>query len=287
MARLFVVSTPIGNLGDMTYRAVDVLRSVARVLTEDTRRTAILFKRYGIETRRYSAHAHNEAARTKQVLGWLEAGEDLALVSDAGTPLLSDPGARLVRAAIDAGHDVVPVPGASAVLAALVASGIEAERFTFYGFLPRSGPERKRILAEAAGGRLTSVFFEAPGRVHKLLTDLATVCEPGRRLAIARELTKLHETVYRGTLSEAAAYYAETPIRGEVVVVLSGTDGPEPETASADPEEAARMMRRLLEDGWKPSAAAKEVARRHGMARSEAYRLALQDGGAGISKGVS
>ena len=241
MARLFVVSTPIGNLGDMTYRGVAVLRAVTRVLTEDTRRTGILCKRYGIETPRYSAHAHNEQARTAQLVGWLARGEDVALVSDAGTPLLSDPGARLVRAVLEAGHEVVPVPGASALLAALVASGMEPEPFTFYGFLPRSGAERKRRLNEAARSGATSVFYEAPGRVHRFLTDLAALCHPGRSIAIARELTKLHETVYRGTLSEAVAYYADTAIRGEVVLVLSGASRQaESDAASADPEEAAR-----------------------------------------------
>jgi len=285
MARLFVVSTPIGNLGDITVRAIEILRTVARVLSEDTRRTGILFRRYGIETPRYSAHAHNEEARAKQVLSWLDRGEDVALVSDAGTPLLSDPGARLVRAVLDGGHEVVPVPGASALLAALVTSGLEPEPFTFYGFLPRTGAERKRILAAAARARSTSVFYEAPGRVHRLLTDLATHCEPDRTLAIARELTKLHETVYRGTLSEAVAYYAAARIRGEVVLVLSGAAA-EGQSAGepADPEDAARMMRRLLQAGWKPSAAAREVARSHSMGRSEAYRLALGQAGTGSRK---
>jgi 16S rRNA (cytidine1402-2'-O)-methyltransferase len=269
----------------MTYRGVETLRSVSRALTEDTRRSGILFKRYGIDTPRYSAHAHNEEARAEQVLRWLAAGEDVALVSDAGTPLLSDPGARLVRAVLDAGHEVVPIPGASALLAALVVSGIEPEPFTFYGFIARSGRERTRILKEAAQSRSTSVFYEAPGRLSRLVSDLAVQCGEQRRVAIARELTKLHESVFRGTLGEAVAYYAESHIRGEVVVVLSGSSG---ETvggeAPGEPADAARMMRSLLREGWKPSAAAREVARRTAIPRSEAYRLAMKEAGTGPDK---
>ena len=159
MAKLYIVSTPIGNLADMTHRAIDTLRAVQRVLAEDTRRTAILLRHYGITTPLISAHEHNEVARVAQILGWLAAGEDLAIVSDAGTPLLSDPGARIVAAVIEAGHDVVPIPGASALLAALVASGIEPEPFTFFGFLPRSGKERKERLAEIAAARYTTVLY--------------------------------------------------------------------------------------------------------------------------------
>src|SRR5687768_6549958 len=148
MATLYIVSTPIGNLGDITYRAVEVLGSVNRILAEDTRHTSILLRKFAITTPLVSAHEHNEAARAEQVVAWLEAGESLALVSDAGTPLLSDPGARMVRAVVAAGHAVVPIPGASALLAALVVSGFEPEPFSFFGFLPRKGGERKALLQE-------------------------------------------------------------------------------------------------------------------------------------------
>src|SRR5688500_13851189 len=150
MPSLYIVSTPIGNLADMTFRAVETLRTVRRILAEDTRRTGILLKHYSIDTPMVSAHEHNEAARARQIVDWLQAGDDLAIVSDAGTPLLSDPGARIVQAVIEAGFDVVPIPGASAVLAALVGGGLEPEPFTFFGFLPRSGKERKQRLAELA-----------------------------------------------------------------------------------------------------------------------------------------
>jgi 16S rRNA (cytidine1402-2'-O)-methyltransferase len=279
MSTLYVVSTPIGNLGDVTYRAVEVLGRVRRILAEDTRRTAILLRHYGIETPRVSAHAHNEQARTAQLVGWLNAGDDVALVSDAGTPLVSDPGVRLVRAALDAGHAVVPVPGASALLAALVASGLEPEPFTYYGFPPRSGRARMELLEEAAASRYASVFYEGPARVARLLTDLAQRCGEDREVAVGRELTKLHESFFRGTLTDAAAHYAGTRVRGEVAVVLSGA---QPAVAEAGAGvDVAGVVRGLLLEGLKPSAAAREAARRLAIPRSEAYRLALQEAESG------
>jgi 16S rRNA (cytidine1402-2'-O)-methyltransferase len=271
MSILYIVSTPIGNLGDVTFRAVEVLSAVARVLAEDTRRTSILLRRYEIGTRLVSAHAHNEAARAQQVLGWLDAGEDLALVSDAGTPLLSDPGARLVREVLGAGHQVVPVPGPSALLAALVASGLEPEPFTFFGFPPRSGGERRRLLERLSALEHTAVLYEAPGRLVRLLADLVEQCGPERRVAVAREVTKLHESFQRGTLAEVLAYYEQGQVRGEVVVVLDGGSGAKPE-AGVD---AAALARTLLEGGMRPSAVARELASRLGMSRNDAYEIAL------------
>ena len=270
MPTLYIVSTPIGNLGDITYRAVEILGAAARILAEDTRHTANLLRKYGITTPLVSAHEHNEAARAEQVVGWLDAGEDLALVSDAGTPLLSDPGARIVRAVVEAGHAIVPVPGASALLAALVVSGFDPEPFSFYGFLPRKGGERKARLAELAAVRHTCVLYEAPGRIAALLEDLANVCEIDRRVVVARELTKLHETVVRGTLTEVSAYYHEAPTRGEIVVVLEGASA-----ASADGPDPQAFARELLERGLKPSAAARELAQATGLSRAEAYEQIL------------
>jgi 16S rRNA (cytidine1402-2'-O)-methyltransferase len=185
MPSLYIVSTPIGNLADMTYRAVETLRTVDRILAEDTRRTGILLKHYGIQTPMTSAHEHNEAARAAHIVGWLQGGENIALVSDAGTPLLSDPGARLVTAVIEAGFDVVPIPGASALLAALVAAGIDPEPFTFFGFLPRSGKERKERLQQLVPLEHAAVLYEAPGRVLKLLQDLLESCGSERRASAA------------------------------------------------------------------------------------------------------
>jgi 16S rRNA (cytidine1402-2'-O)-methyltransferase len=276
MPVLYIVSTPIGNLEDVSYRAIAVLKAVDRVLAEDTRRTAILFRRYGITTPLVSAHEHNEAARAAQVTGWLAEGADVALVSDAGTPLLSDPGARIVRAVTAAGHEVVPVPGASALLAALVVSGFEPEPFTFYGFAPRSGGERARLLETLATLGHTAVLYESPTRVAALLRDLSTACGPGRPAMMARELTKLHETVIRGTLADLVAHCEAGPVRGEVVVVLAGA---EPVAASAD--DAAALAAELLGAGETARSAAKELARRLRIPRNEAYALVLSLAGDG------
>jgi 16S rRNA (cytidine1402-2'-O)-methyltransferase len=270
MGQLYIVSTPIGNLTDMTYRAVEVLRGVGRILAEDTRRTRILCRRYDITTRLVSAHEHNERARAEAVLGWLGAGEDVALVTDAGTPLVSDPGARLVAAVLGAGHRVVPVPGPSAVLAAVVASGLPAEPFTFFGFLARSGRARTDRLAEVATLPHTAVLFESPARVIRLLEDLAARSGAERRVAVARELTKVHEEVVRGTLSEVASHYRESGVRGEVAVVLEGASSI---PAAVDEEAGAALAAALLSDGGRPSVVAGEVARRLGLARNVAYEI--------------
>lgn len=279
MSVLYIVSTPIGNLDDVTHRALTVLRDVSRVLAEDTRRTSILFRRYGITTPLVSAHEHNEAARAAQIVGWLDAGEAVALVSDAGTPLLSDPGARMVRAVVDAGHDVIPIPGASALLAALVASGLAPEPFTFYGFLPRSGGARGAVLEALATLPHTAVLYEAPTRLQSLLADLQRTCGAERSVAVARELTKLHESVFRGTLAAAARYYEESGVRGEIVVVLGGA--PEVAPSSAD---AAALAAELLAAGESPRSASKELARRLRLPRNEAYSLVLSLTGEGDPK---
>jgi 16S rRNA (cytidine1402-2'-O)-methyltransferase len=270
MAILYIVSTPIGNLEDVTVRAIAVLKSVDRVLAEDTRRTAILLRRYDVVTPLVSAHEHNEAARAAQLVAWLNAGEQIALVSDAGTPLLSDPGARLVRAVLDAGHEVVPVPGASALLAALVAAGLPAEPFTFFGFLPRSGQAREDVLAELARLTHTAVVYEAPARLLALLDELSETCGPERQVVVARELTKVHETFVRGTLAEVRAALAGANVRGEIVVLLGGAIPSAPTV-----EEAARLAASLLATGDSPRTVSRELARRLRMPRNEAYSLVL------------
>lgn len=274
MATLYLVSTPIGNLGDLSARGGEVLVSVARILAEDTRRTRVLADHVGATCPLVSLHAHNEAERVERVLGWLDEGEDLALVSDAGTPLVSDPGGRLVSAVTDAGHTVVPIPGASAVLAALVASGLPTERFTFYGFPDRKGGARAALLERVAGSEETVVLFESPQRLVRLLEDLAEACGPERRVSVARELTKIHEEFVRGTLADAARYYQENPPRGEVTLVVAPRDN-----APVDPgvleEEARALARSLLDQGKRASQVAKDVARRLDVPRNEAYRIVL------------
>ena len=271
MATLYLVSTPIGNLDDLSARAAETLRSVRRILAEDTRRSRILTDRVGASAPLVSVHAHNEAERAERVIEWLDAGEDLALVTDAGTPLVSDPGGRLVAAVVDAGHDVVPIPGPSAPIAALVASGLPAERFTFLGFLERKGKAREGDLARVADSDVTVVLFESPQRLVRLLADLAERCGPDRRVAVARELTKLHEEVRRGTLSDVAGYYEERPPKGEVTVVVAPVERAASERVTD--ADGARLARELMRGGMSPSAAARELAKRLDLARNDAYRI--------------
>lgn len=272
MATLFIVSTPIGNLGDLSPRAADTLRSVDRILAEDTRRTRVLADRAGAAAPLVSLHAHNEVERTERVLAWLDAGETLAMVSDAGTPLISDPGGRLIRAVTERGHTVVPIPGPSAVLAALVGSGLPSDRFTFLGFAERKGAARDAFLARVAGAEETVVLFESPQRLSRLLEDLAEACGPARPVAVARELTKVHEEFLRGTLSEVAAYYRQHPPRGEVSLVVGAAEAP-PRSEEELEDEARDVARRLLAEGAKPSAVAREIARRLAIGRNAAYRI--------------
>jgi len=278
VATLYLVSTPIGNLGDLSPRAAEVLGSVRRILAEDTRRTGVLTKHVGASTSLVSLHAHNEAERTQRVLEWLDAGDDMALVSDAGTPLVSDPGGRLVEAVWERGHTVVPIPGASAVLAALVGSGLPAERFVFLGFPDRKGKARRALLDRVARTEETVILFESPNRTVALLEDLSVACGADRPVAVARELTKIHEEFVRGTLAEAAAYYRGLPPRGEVTLVVAPAE-PGAEDDEGREEEGRTLARELLAEGMTPSRVAKEIARSLDVPRNTAYRIvqALDD----------
>ena len=220
MGRLHIVATPIGNLGDLTARARETLAAADHILAEDTRRARILLAHIDVAARPVSLHAHNEAGRVAQVRGWLSRGDDVAMVSDAGTPLLSDPGERVVRAAIDDGHEVVPVPGASAILAGLVASGLPCVPFTFVGFLPRKAGKRTRAMERIIDAEETTVLFESPARLVPLLEELAGLAEARkaiRRVAVCREMTKVHEEVFRGSPSEGARslHRESAPGRGD------------------------------------------------------------------------
>lgn len=264
---LFVVSTPIGNMGDFSFRAVEVLRSVALILAEDTRHSRGLLTRHAIETPTSAYHEHNEARATPGLVKRLLEGESLALVSDAGTPLLSDPGRRLVEAAISAGIRVVPIPGASALLAALVASGLPADRFTFHGFLPRRGRDRTALLDEIASSRVTSVLYESPVRVADTLLEIAER-DPERPCAVARELTKQFEEIRRGTVASLGAYYKDAPPRGEVVLVVAAA-----EDKPLDEEALARRAAELRASGKTVRDVAAELVRA-GASRNVAYRIA-------------
>ena len=267
---LHVVSTPIGHLGDISLRALAVLSECAAVYCEDTRTSRTLLSRYGIRTPMLALHEHNEAAATPRVVERLRRGDALALISDAGTPLVSDPGARVTDAVVAAGLRVVPVPGPSATLAALVASGLSPHPCTMLGFLPRKGAERAALLQLAASLPHAVVLFEAPGRVADTLREVAAASSGARQGAIARELTKRFEEIRRGTLDELAAYYEETPPRGEIVIVLAGVTAPPP--ASDDDLQSAAAAWRT--EGRRPREIVQLLMDEHGASRNVAYRLA-------------
>ena len=269
---LYIVSTPIGNLGDISARAIETLTRVNVVLAEDTRHSRPLLQRFDIATPLLSYHEHNEARTADALVARMVAGESMALISDAGTPLLSDPGARLVAAATQAGVRVVPVPGASALLAALVASGISTSRFTFYGFLERKGAERASAVAEIASLAHTAVLYEAAPRVAHTLEELADAGCGERLGSVARELTKQFEEVRRGTLRELAAYYEGSPPRGEVVIVIEGAQASEPDESAA--REQARALRAA---GISARDVARALVADQGIARNVAYRLAQEE----------
>ena len=268
MGTLYVVATPIGNLEDVTLRALRVLGEADLVLAEDTRHTRILLDRHGIAARPRSLHAHNEAQRSAEVLEALAQGSRVALVSDAGTPLISDPGDRLVHAALAAGHTLVPVPGPSAVLGALVVSGLPTAPFTFLGFLPRKRSERQRLLEAFREAPATLVFFESPKRVANTLDALVEALGD-RPACVARELTKLHEEVVRGNLADLRAHF-DTPPRGEVTLVVAGAA---PEVLAGAELEMA--VRRLVREGAHAKEVAAALTPRAEATHSEVYAMAV------------
>ena len=266
---LFVVSTPIGNLGDMTFRAREVLLSVDLIACEDTRATRKLLRHFDIPTKTLSYHEHNEAARTPKLVERLAAGENVALVSDAGTPLVSDPGYRLVSAAREAGITVRPVPGASALLAALSVAGLPTSSFTFVGFVPRKGGARRKALEVLRGAPGTLVLFEAPGRVAQLLTDLEALLGP-RSACVLREMTKLHEEHQAETLGQLATWAQARRFKGELTIVVGGERGHEVKTPVTIASLAPRFAE-LRSDGLSPRDAAKKLAREHGLSTRNVY----------------
>jgi 16S rRNA (cytidine1402-2'-O)-methyltransferase len=267
MGTLHVVATPIGNLEDVTLRALRVLSDADLVLAEDTRRTRILLDRHQISARPLSLHAHNEESRIARVLEALEGDGCVALVSDAGTPLVSDPGERLVSAAIAAGHRVEAVPGPSAVLAALAISGLRAHPFAFLGFLPRKATPRRELLASWQDRPETLVLFESPRRLEKTLVDLAEALGD-RAACVARELTKLHEEARRGSLSVLAAHFAGT-VLGEITIVVAGADPAE--VLPVDDSVVDREIRALIAAGDRPKEIASKLAASTGRAKRDLY----------------
>jgi 16S rRNA (cytidine1402-2'-O)-methyltransferase len=271
---LYVVATPLGNLGDLTPRAAEILRGVPVVAAEDTRRTRGLLTHLGTSPRLLSFHQHSDTRRLDALLEILASGKDIALVSDAGTPVVSDPGADLVAAVRGRGFPVVPIPGVSAVATALSVCGLEGDRYLFLGFIPRKGAERSRLIARAAAEEWPVVFFEAPGRLVALLQDLSAAAGGTRQGFVARELTKLHEELRAGSLEELTGYFSSEEPRGEITVVLNGAGrDATPLDRSA---EAAELAARWLAEGVSRRDVVERLISMLGIPRNDAYRRVME-----------
>ncbi len=275
---LYVVATPIGNLEDMTYRAVRILREAGLIACEDTRHTRKLLDHYGIEAKLVSYHEHNEAERAEELVEKLLAGVNVAQVSDAGMPGISDPGYRVIRLAIEEGIRVVPVPGPSALVTALAASGLPTDAFEFRGFLPAKSGQRRTVLEEIRGAEHTVVFYEAPHRIQETLEDIVAVLGPARPVVIARELTKVHEEFLRGTAGQIAEQVRGRELKGEITLLIGKAEGVERAVGEADL--GARMQEIMREQKVDEKTALKVVAKERGVSKSEVYRE-LQRGGKG------
>lgn len=269
---LYVVATPLGNLGDLTLRASELLRRIPLVVAEDTRRTRQLLNHLDAHPRLLSFHAHSDSKRLQDILDRLGAGEEVALVSDAGTPVISDPGVELIAEARRSGIPVVPIPGVSAVTAALSVSGFSGDRYLFLGFPPRKGKERTRWLERALAEPSTVVCFEAPGRTGELLHDLAAR-DPGRSGVVARELTKLHEEFVAGTLQELADRYADSDPRGEITIVMAGAGEREATPTDVDVESRAAE---LLGQGQSPRSVVTQLVTETGLPKNHVYRAVMK-----------
>jgi len=267
---LYVVATPLGNLGDLSPRAADTLKRVAVVAAEDTRHSKPLLVHAGSRAELVSFHEHSSERALERILRILSEGRDVALITDAGTPAISDPGVELVAAARERGIQIVTIPGPSAVAASLSVSGIGGDRYLFLGFLPRKGSDRRRFLLTAASSEWTVVIFEAPNRVTQLLADLLEVCGPERRATVSREMTKVFEETRAGTLQELSEHYAEAPARGEVTVVLEGTGK---QRVHEPPADAGARAKALLAEGLSRKDVAERLAEETGISRNRAYRL--------------
>jgi 16S rRNA (cytidine1402-2'-O)-methyltransferase len=269
---VYVVGTPIGNLEDMTFRAVEVLRKVDTIAAEDTRHTGKLLQHFQITTPQVSYHDHNRTSRLPDLLQRLQRGETIALVTDAGVPGISDPGYELVKACADEGISVVPIPGASAVITALSAAGLSTDRFVFEGFLPAKGQERRERLEAVCTEPRTLVFYESPHRLRSTLQDLTEIFGADRSIVLARELTKLHEQFWRGTLAEAVAYHRTREPQGEFTLVIAGYEANQPILS----ESALKAeLEQLLNQGLSRSQASRQLAHRTSLPRRQIYQLAL------------
>lgn len=271
---LYLVATPIGNLGDLSPRGADTLAQVDFIAAEDTRVTVKLLNHLGLKKPMVSYHRHSGQGRSDELVARLLGGEDCALVTDAGTPAISDPGEELVAQCAQQGIPVVAIPGACAFVNALAVSGLPTGRFTFEGFLPMNKKNRKAHLDSLRGEARTMLFHEAPHKLLATLKDLAETFGPDRRVALCRELTKLHEETVRTTLGEAAAYYQENTPKGEYVLVVAGS--PPRETAAVTLEEGTEQVLRLVAQGIRLKDAAREVSAHTGLSKNELYAAALE-----------
>jgi 16S rRNA (cytidine1402-2'-O)-methyltransferase len=269
---LYIVATPIGNLEDMTFRAVRILQTVDAIAAEDTRHTGKLLHHFQITTPQISYHDHNRLSRLPDLLDRLQQGKAIALVTDAGMPGISDPGYELVKACVDAGISVIPIPGATAVTTALSAAGLPTHRFVFEGFLPAKGQDRRDRLESIQTEPRTLVLYEAPHRIRQTLQDLSEVCGSERAVVLGRELTKMHEEFWRGTLEEAIAHYVTQEPQGEYTLVLAGHEALQPQLS----ESALKAeLQHLIAQGLSRSQASRQLAKQTPLSRRQIYELAL------------
>jgi 16S rRNA (cytidine1402-2'-O)-methyltransferase len=269
---LFLVGTPIGNLEDITQRALRVLEEVDLIAAEDTRRSKKLLQHYAITTPMISYHEHNKILRSDRLLEALESGS-VALISDAGMPGLSDPGLELIRAVIDAGHPVVPIPGPSAGVAALVTSGLPTDAYVYHGYMPRKKSERRDLIRTLREESRTTIFFEAPHRMQSMLEDLIEILNEDRLIVVCRELTKLYEETLRGTIKEVQEHFQNHEPKGEFTIVLGGV----PSQDRWGEKEVLERLREKLNQGISPSQAARQVASESGWTRRAVYRLTMEE----------
>lgn len=272
--KLYVVGTPIGNLEDITFRAIETLKKVNFIAAEDTRHTGKLLQHFQIATPQISYHDHNRVSREGELLEILSRGQDIALVTDAGMPGISDPGYELIYACLQAGIEVIPIPGVTAVITALAVSGLPTERFCFEGFLPTKEKLRKARLESLQGEERTMVFYEAPHRIVKTIEDFRETFGKARRIVIGRELTKLYEEFWRGTIAEALDYLTGKQLKGEFTIVVTGTT--ESDTVQLSDEELKRELKEIMDRGINRSQASRQLAKVTNFSRAYLYKLALE-----------
>lgn len=273
MAILYLCATPLGNLQDITLRTLEVLRQVDLIAAEDTRHTAKLLSHYEIAAKTTSYHEHNEREKAPYLLSELSLGKTIALVSDAGTPGISDPGAYLVQQAVAAGHQVTILPGPSAVISALVVSGFTPHPSYFYGFLPRKKGERQELMRELEENPWTGVFYEAPHRLKETMEDFCTLWGRERRAAVVRELTKHYEEIFRGSFEKVLEHFTKKPPRGEITLVVEGKQGGEADPVIEDPERISKAVQALTQAGADLHNACRVVGRALGLSKSQVYRI--------------